>query len=251
MLLKKLFSLKNICRKVIKNIVLIIIIFTISGSCLIGCSNKNAITNVNKQKPMEEIKKAQEVSNKTRNEVIEDIKKSQINCFTEIVYASKNKVILYGPIGLIVYDIVNKQIYRAIDLKTIKMNYVQGDIVTIFKINKDENQLLMYNDGFKDALNNDDKYIYDIENDTLQKTDIKELPNEFDTRNSFTDEYFGKYENTDMEIGSSCFIMDDTNICYLIYPRKNENEDYRGISDLQIVIFNKDTNKEERYALFN
>ena len=131
------------------------------------------------------------------------------------------------------------------------MNYVQGDIVTIFKINKDENQLLMYNDGFKDALNNDDKYIYDIENDTLQKTDIKELPNEFDTRNSFTDEYFGKYENTDMEIGSSCFIMDDTNICYLIYPRKNENEDYRGISDLQIVIFNKDTNKEERYALFN
>jgi hypothetical protein len=202
MLLKKLFNLKNICKDVIKNIVLIIIILTISGSCLIGFNNKNAITNVNTQKPMEEIKKAQEVSNKTRNEVIEDIKKSQINCFTEIVYASKNKVILYVPIGLIVYDIVNKQIYRAIDLKTIKMNYVQGDIVTIFKINKDENQLLMYNDGFKDALNNEDKYIYDIENDTLQKTDIKELPNEFDTRNSFTDEYFGKYENTDMEIGS-------------------------------------------------
>lgn len=54
-----------------------------------------------------------------------------------------------------------------------------------------------------------------------------------------------------MEIGSICFIRDDTNACYLIYPRKNEDEDYKGISDLQIVIFNKNTNKEERYALFN
>ena len=43
--------------------------------------------------------------------------------------------------------------------------------------------------------------------------------------------------------------MDDTNVCYLIYPRKNQ--DSRGIADMQIVIFNKNTNKEERYALFN
>lgn len=69
----------------------------------------------------------------------------------------------------------------------------------------------------KDALKNDDRYIYDIENDTLQKTDIKNFENEYNTINSFTDEYFGKYENT----------------------------------DLQIVIFNKNTNKEKRYALFN
>jgi hypothetical protein len=250
MLLKRLFNLKNICRNVIKNIVLIIIIFTISGSCLIGCS-KNANTNTNTQKPMEEIKKAQEVSNKTRNEVIEEIKKLQINCFTEIVYASKNKVVLYGPIGLIVYDMINKQIYRAIDLKSINMNYVQGDIVTIFKIKKDESQLLMYNDGFKDDLKNDDRYIYDIENDTLQKTDIKNFENEYNTTNSFTDECFEKYKNSDIEIGSTCFIMDEIYRCYLIYPRKNENEDYRGISDLQIVIFNKDTNKEDRYTVFN
>lgn len=38
MLLKRLFNLKSICRNSIKNIVLI---FTISGSCLIGCNNKN------------------------------------------------------------------------------------------------------------------------------------------------------------------------------------------------------------------
>ena len=249
MLLKRLFNLRNICRDVIKNIVLIIIIFTISGSSLIGCSNKNVNTNI--QKPMEEIKKAQEVSNKTTNEVIEEIKKLQIDCFTQVVYASKNKVILYGPIGLIVYDMVNKQIYRAIDLKSINMNHVQGDIDTVFKIKKDESQLLMYNDGFKDALKNDDRYIYDIENDTLQKTDIKDFENEYNTKNSFSDECFEKYKNSDIENGSTCFIMDETNRCYLIYPKKNEDDDYKGISDLQIVIFNKNTNKESRYALFN
>lgn len=152
-------------------------------------------------------------------------------------------MILYGSVGLIVYDIVNKQIYRAIDLKCINMNHIQGDTITIFAVNKDENEILMYNDY------GDDKniYLYDIENGTLEKNDTKKFTPDYDATNYFDDEYFEKYDNVD--IVSNVFRIDDSNICYLIYPKELDGS--KGISDLQIVILNKHTNKEERYFVFS
>lgn len=235
--LKRLFKFRNIYKNRICNIVLVIIMSITFGSYFLGCGTKN----------IESIKISKGVSNKNMNEVIKEIKEFQIACFTKIVYASKDKVILYGPIGLIVYDVVTKQIYRAIDLKSINMNHVQGDIVTIFHVNKDENEILMYNDY------GDDKniYLYHIENDTLEKTNTKKFTTDYNTTNYFEfekyDEWVNKYD--DMEIGSNLVQIDDSNICYLIYPKKLQGS--RGLSDLQIVILNKATNKEERYSVFS
>lgn len=226
---------RNIYRNRVFNMVFVIIIITTLGNYFVGCGIKS--------KSIGEIKTAKEVSNKNMNEVIKEIKESQIACFTQIAYASKDKVILYGPVGLIVYDMVNKQINRAIDLKDINMNHIQGDTVTIFYVNETRNQILMYNDY------GDDKniYLYDIENDALEKTDTKKFTPDYDTTNYFASEYFEKYNN--MEVGSNCFKIDDSNICYLIYPK--ELNDSKGMSDLQIVILNKDTNNEERYTVFS
>jgi hypothetical protein len=201
-------------------------------NCFTGCSTKN----------IKEIKTAKEVSNNDMNEVIKEIKESQIACFTEIEYASKNRVVLYGPIGLIVYDIGNKQIYRAIDLKSINMNHVQGDTVTIFNVNKDENKILMYNDY------GDDKniYLYDIEKDTLEKTDNKKFTPD-DNIAKYCE--LEKYDDAYMIAGSNCVQIDDSNICFLIYPKELDGN--KGTSGMQIVILNKDTNKEERYNVFS
>ena len=234
MLLKQLITFKNIYKNRIFNVVLVIFMITTLENYFVGCGTKN--------KNIEEIKTSKEVSNKIMNEVIKEIKESQIACFTEIAYASKDKVILYGPIGLIVYDIGNKQIYRAIDLKSINMNHVQGDVVTIFNVNKDENKVLMYNDC------GDDKniYLYDIENDTLEKTDTKKFTPDYDTTKYCE---LIKYDDNNMDIGSNCVQIDSGNICYLIYPK--ELEGTKGTSGMQIVILNKATNKEERYSVFS
>lgn len=85
--------------------------------------------------------------------------------FIKIAYASKDKVIFHGTIGLIVYDIQNQKICRAIDLQSIHMNLIQSDDITIFKINEDASQILMYNEP-----NTKDRYLYNIENDSLEKT---------------------------------------------------------------------------------
>lgn len=231
MTLNKSFKLKKNNNSRILSLILLSIIIVTLGNCFIGCSTKN-----NK-----EIKTAKEISNKNMNEVIKEIKESQVACFTEIEYASKNKVILYGPIGLIVYDIGNKQITRAIDLKSINMNHVQGDTVTIFNVNKDENKIIMYNDY------GDDKniFLYDIEKDTLEKTDNKKFtPDDKITKYCELE----KYEDAYMIAGANCVQIDDSNVCFLIYPKELDGN--KGTSGMQIVILNKDTNKEERYNVF-
>ncbi|GAA0077018.1 hypothetical protein UT300005_13960 [Clostridium sp. CTA-5] len=235
MLLKRLFKLKNIYKNRIFNMILVLIMIITLENYFIGCGTKN----------IKEIKTSKETSDKNMNEVIKEIRESQIACFTEIAYASKDKVILHGDVGLIVYNMVNKQIYRAIDLKCINMNHIQGDKVTILDVNKDANQILIYNDDIDDK---DDKdiYLYNIENDTLEKTDTKKFTPDYDKRDYFDFERFKKY--TDMDIVSNCFKIDDSNVCYLIYPKESGGAE--GISYLQIVILNKETNEEKRYTIF-
>jgi hypothetical protein len=151
-------------------------------------------------------------------------------------------VVLYGPNGLIVYNIGNKQIYRAIDLKAINMNHIQGDTVTIFNVNKDENKILMYND------NSDDKniYLYDIEKDTLEKTDTKKFTPD-DNKSKYCE--LENFDDDYMIAGSNCVQIDDSTICFLIYPKELDGN--KGTSGMQIVILNKDTNKAERYNIFS
>jgi tricorn protease-like protein len=114
--------------------------------------------------------------------------------------------------------------------------------VTIFNVNKDENKIIMYNDY------GDDKniYLYDIEKDKLEKTDNKKF-----TFDDNTPKYceLEKYEDPYMIAGSNCVQIDDRNICFLIYPKELDGKE--GTSGMQIVILNKDTNKEERYNVFS
>jgi hypothetical protein len=232
MTLNKAFRLKNIYNSKIFNVILLIIMIVTLENCFTGCGTKN----------IKETKTSKEVSDERMNEVIKEIKESQITCFTEIEYASKNKVVLYGPIGLIIYDIRTKQICRAIDLKSINMNHVQGDTVTIFNVNKDENKILMYNDYVDDK----NIYLYDIEKDTLEKTDNKKF-----TPDDSTTKYceLEKYEDDYMIAGSNCIKIDNSNICFLIYPKELDGN--KGTAGMQVVILNKDTNKEERYNVFS
>jgi hypothetical protein len=233
MILEKVFNLRNICKNRIINIMIIIIMVTIFCNNFIGCGTKN-----------------NKLNNSTMNEVVEEIEKSQIGLFTKIAYASKDKVILYGPIGLIVYDIQNQKICRAINLKSIHMNLIQGDDITIFKVKEDGSQILMYNELMYNKSSTKDRYLYDIETDVLEKTNIKEFTNEYDEMtkfneiNPYNDEQLKKYK--DMEC-IDYINVNKSSICYLIHP--SEDTDLKGISHLKILIINKETNEEEIYTI--
>ena len=62
----------------------------------------------------------------------------------------------------------------------------------------------------------------------------------------FDDDHLENYE--DMVTASNYAYIDKSNICYLIEPKEYGAK--REISHLQILILNKDTNKEERYTIF-
>lgn len=87
----------------------------------------------------------------------------------ELIYGSKQRVILYDYWGLIVYDLEQCKIIRAVDLSSIGMNHIQGDQYTQVRVNKDGTQILMYNLPERYA---DPKliYLYDIESDFLTET---------------------------------------------------------------------------------
>lgn len=241
MILGRLFNLKNIYKNRMINFIFIIMITTIFANYFVGCSSKSAATT---NEINQEAKESEKVNNTTTDEVIKEIKNTQNLKFTKIAYASKDKVILYGTIGLIVYDIQNQKICRAIDLESIHMNLIQGDDITIFKINEDASQILMYNEP-----NTKDRYLYNIKNDSLEKTDIKEFTNEYDRMHQldeitpYNDEHLKKYKDIEF---IDCIAIDKSNICYLIHQR-----DSKEISFLQILIVNKDTNKEEMYTIFS
>ncbi|SFD01677.1 hypothetical protein [Clostridium uliginosum] len=241
MLSEKSLNLKNIYKNRIINIMLIIIMITIFCNYFVGCDTKNT-NNTTTNEPIEEIKESQKVNNNTMKETIGEIKELQYGAFTEIAYASKDRVIFYGPIGLIVYDILNQEIYRAINLESINMNHIQGDEVTIFKVKDNGSQILMYNDS-----DHKNRYLYDIENDTLEKTDNKDFTDEYEGVKYFDNDYLKNHE--DMVTASNYAYIDKSSICYLILPK--EDEGTKGISHLQILILNKDTNKEEMYTVFS
>lgn len=186
--------------------------------------------------------------NKSMSEIIKEIREDECNSsFTEIIYASKDKVILCGAVGLIAYDINDEKIYRALDLKSIDMNYMQGSKYTIFSISDDSNKILMYNSS-----NEKLRYLYDIENDKLEKTNIEDLSDpylnvgEIDTETY--DKFSKKYTDADIQFDCTFYNIDKDNICYLIHPNKCKY--YKKISPLQLVVLNKNTNTEKIYDIF-
>ncbi|AIY78839.1 hypothetical protein FDC58_02225 [Clostridium botulinum] len=190
------------------------------------------------------------LNQKHLNGIVKEMEDNQIALFTELAYASKDRVIFYGTIGLIVYDVSNKQIYRAINLKDINMNHIQGDEVTIFKVKEDGSEILIYNDS-----DHDNAYLYNIENDKLSNSNISNFNDEYKGPHYFEDEYnkINYYNDEcikkygDIELLDYAHI-DENNMCYLIYP--SENNGSKGLSNLKILIVNKEANEDEVYEIF-
>lgn len=87
----------------------------------------------------------------------------------ELIYASKERVILYDYWGLIVYDLKQSKIIRAVDLPSMGLNHIQGDQYTQFQVNKDGTQILMQNQPLEYA-NPKHTYLYDIKLDSMTET---------------------------------------------------------------------------------
>ena len=207
----------------VKSLFIISVIVIVWCINFIGCTNKKS-SNIDK--------------------VIKETEKTQISSFTELVYASKDRVILNGDVSLIVYDLHNQKIDRAVDIKSIDMNHIQGDIVTIFKVNSKADQILMYNSSLDNSDNN--KYLYDIENDTLCETNINSFDDEYDGKKQFDeiDTYNNEYikKHSGMECIDYKYI-DKNNVCFLMHSRKYGN--LKGISHLKILQVNMETGEEE------
>ncbi len=192
----------------------------------------------------------QTLNEKHLNGIVKEMEDKQVPFFTELAYASKDRVIFYGTIGLIVYDVSNKQIHRAINLKDINMNHIQGDEVTIFKVKEDGSEILIFNDS-----DHSNAYLYNIANDKLSKSYISNFNDEYKGPHYFEDEYnkvdyynheyIKKYG--DMELLDYAHI-DENNMCYLICPSKIGGA--KGLSNLKIIIVNKDSNEDGVYEIF-
>lgn len=130
------------------------------------------------------------------------------------------------------------------------MNHIQGDEVTIFKVKEDGSEILIFNDS-----DHNNAYLYNIENDKLSKSDISNFNDEYKGPHYFEDEYnkvdyynheyIKKYG--DMELLDYAHI-DENNMCYLICPSKIGGA--KGLSNLKIIIVNKDSNEDGVYEIF-
>ncbi|NFR89724.1 hypothetical protein FDF59_00785 [Clostridium botulinum] len=92
--------------------------------------------------------------------------------------------------------------------------------------------------------------IYNIENDKLRKSNISNFNDEYKGPHYFEDEYnkinyyndecIKKYGNIELLDYAH---IDENNICYLIYP--SENNGFKGLSNLKILIVNKEADEDE------
>lgn len=212
--------------------------------CLYGCNrNTDNINGKNAQRKL---------NNEDMSKVIEKIKNNQHPFFTELVYVSQDKVIFNGTVGLIVYDLQNRVIARAIDLTDLHMNLIQGDDVTIFESDEDGSKILMYNDIFTYKYTDDGdfvktekeelegRYLYDVESDTLEKTDIEKIENKY-ALHRFERE---NTEDCDKEYLNSAYI-DKNTICTIAVPKGSDK-----MSEVQIVISDEQGNERDIYHVF-
>ena len=226
-------------------LICVCLIFFVISSCFCGC-NYRENSNISKENVVDKL------NNEEMDDVIDKIINKQHPFFAELIYVSQDKVIFNGTVGLIVYDLQKREIVRAIDLTDIHMNHIQGDDVTIFESSNDGNKILMYNDIFPykhtddgDFIESEKKelegrYLYDVENDILAKTDIEKIENKY-VLHRFERE---NIEDCDKEYLNSAY-MDKNIICEIAVPKGSDK-----MSELQIVISDEQGNEREVYQVF-
>lgn len=218
-------------------------IFFVISSCFCGCIYVDN-NNLSKESIVDKL------NNEVLDDVLSKIKDKQNPFFTELTYVSNDKVILNGNVGLIVYDLKNRKIIRAVYLTDINMTHVQGDDVSIFQADDDGEKILMYNSIFyfnssdeeekKKKRELEGRYLYDIKSDSLLKTDIDKIEKQYIIR-KFNRENTDK---NDFDYIDSVYIDDDT-ICDIAVPKNSY-----AISDLKIIISNIQGNERYIYDVF-
>jgi len=242
-------------------IVSIMVLCTSLLSCNNNISKKNQYIDNNVQAEENSLKfKEVDINKKDKNTVLLKASKEQVGAFTEIAYASKDRVIINSDFSLMVFNLNEEKIIRAIDLKEIDMNHMQGDIVTIVRVKNDGSEVLMYNDAFyinEEAKKNnpcDDKsiYLYKVEDDTLNKINTNNMDDYYDGKRE--EDYIGSDNNTYLSKykdwhNLDCRHIDEKNICFLL--QNNEDSGKVGFSRFKILIVNTETNEEKVYSYLN
>lgn len=114
-------------------------------------------------------------------------------------YASDKIAIVSDYWGIAVYDLVNERLCRVVDLISIDMSYTQGDFYREISVNKEGTHIIIKR-MFKDSENPVPNYIYDIEKNKLEVTQLERFENYSDNIYSANDEEIkNAFKDTDIE----------------------------------------------------
>jgi hypothetical protein len=142
-----------------------------------------------------------------------------------LAFASENIAVIHDYWGLIVYDLNEQRICRAVDLSAIGLNYTQGDDASEAIVNKKGTQALLRK-IMNSQENPSQNYLYDIVNDKLVKTDIKGF-NEGAADNIFDP----NDENSKVLLKNTG--IDSTNICGNFAKIENDKYVYLRINEIR------------------
>lgn len=181
-------------------------------------------------------------------EIIEEIKKGEYGgSFTDLIYFSKEKAILRGAVGIMVYDLEKQEIFRALDLKDIDMNNIQGLETTFYGVDNTGSKIIMFNTADSGAeIKNKNTYLYDIEKDKLDIVDNREFEDRYVGIKEGDYDVYRKYSEkySPIEFGSYYGEIDDNTLCFLGHDRSDKK------SPLKLLIVNKVNNEEKLYDIF-
>lgn len=213
-----------------KKLSLLTVVFIII-SVFVGCRN-NEVAKINKN----------------MDEIIDEIKKGEYGgSFTDLIYVSKDKAILRGAVGVMVYDLEKQEIFRALDLKDIDMNNIQGLETTFYGVDNTGSKIIMFNTADSGAeIKNKNTYLYDIEKDKLDIVDNREFEDRYVGIKEGDYDVYRKYSEkySPMEFGSYYGEIDDNTLCFLGHDRSDKK------SPLKLLIVNKVNNEEKLYDIF-
>lgn len=213
-----------------KKLSLLTVVFIII-SVFVGCRN-NEVAKINKN----------------MDEIIDEIKKGEYGgSFTDLIYVSKDKAILRGAVGVMVYDLEKQEISRALDLKDIDMNNIQGLEITFYGVDNTGSKIIMFNTADSGAeIKNKNTYLYDIEKDKLDIVDNREFEDRYVGIKEGDYDVYRKYSEkySPMEFGSYYGEIDDNTLCFLGHDRSDKK------SPLKLLIVNKVNNEEKLYDIF-
>ena len=100
----------------------------------------------------------------------------------ELAYASEDKIIIWGYIGLFEYDIKEETLSHTLDLGYIDCNHMQGDIHSEIEVSQDGNTAYIMRYGLSGEI--EAMYSYDLLYDVLTKIQPTSIDDYF---NNFAD----------------------------------------------------------------